>query len=53
MLSNQQAKHEDSHCWYVEMQEWLEADDININALPPFQYSLDCPHLNMTTVKKY
>ena len=25
---------------------------ISINALPPFQYSLDCPHLNMTRVKK-
>ena len=25
---------------------------ISVNALPPFQYSLDCPHLNMTKVEK-
>ena len=26
----------------------IESHGISINALPPFQYSLDCPHLNMT-----
>ena len=34
------------------MQEWFHSHGMNINALPPFQYSLDCPHLNMTKVEK-
>ena len=40
------------HCWYVEMQQWFESHSISINALTPFQYSLDCPHLNMTKLEK-
>ena len=30
----------------------MDGDGMSINALPPFQYSLDCFHLNMTTVEK-
>ena len=34
------------------MQLQFEAHGISINALPPFQSSLDCPHLNMTKTKE-
>ena len=30
----------------------VESHGIHINAFPPLQYSLDCPHLNMTKVEK-
>ena len=30
----------------------FKSHETNINALSPLQYSLDCPHLNMTKVKK-
>ena len=50
--SRQLAEHGDTHCWYAEMQQWFESHGISIHALPPFQYSLDYPHLNMTKVEK-
>ena len=46
MSSRQLAKNGDIHCWYVKMQQWFKSHGISINALSPFQYSLDCPHLN-------
>ena len=52
MSSGQLAENGDIHCWYAEMQQWFESHAMSINALPPFQYSLDCPHLNMTKVEK-
>ncbi len=52
MSSLQLTAHGDTHCWYAEMQEWFLSHGMNINALPPFQYSLDCPHLNMTKTEK-
>ena len=48
----QLAKHGDNHCWYPEMQQWFDSHGISINALPLFQYRLDCPHLNMNKVEK-
>ena len=50
MLSRQ--LNGDIHCWYAEMQQWFESRGMSMNALRPFQYSLDCPHLNMTKVEK-
>ena len=50
--SRQLTENGDIHCWYAEMQKWFEAHGMSINALSPFQYSLDCPHLNMTEVEK-
>ena len=47
MSSRQLVEYGDIHCWYAGMQLWFESHDISINALPMFQYSLDCPHLNM------
>ena len=44
MSSRQLAENGDIHCWYAEMQQWFESQGMSINALPPFQYSLDCPH---------
>ena len=52
MSSRQLSENGDIHCWYAEMQQWFESHGMSINALPPFQYSLDCPHLNMTKVEK-
>ena len=45
MSSRQLAENGDIHCWYAEMQQWFETHGMSINALPPFQYSLDSPHL--------
>ena len=52
MSSRQLAKNGVMHCSYAEMRQWFESHGMSINALPPFQYSLDCPHLNMTKVEK-
>ena len=52
MLSRKLTEHKNIHGWYAEMQQWFESHGISINALPPFQYSLDYPHLNMTKVEK-
>ena len=52
MSSRQLVENGDVHCWYAEMQQWFESHGMSINALPPFQYSLDSPHLNMTKVEK-
>ena len=50
MSSKQLAEHGDIHCWYAETQQWFESHGISINALPQFQYSMDC--VNMTRVEK-
>ena len=50
MSSKQLAEHEDNH-WYAETQ-MLQIAWHSINALPPFQYILDCPHLDITKVKR-
>ena len=42
----------DIHGWYAEMQQWFESQGISINALPPFQYSFNCPHKNITKAEK-
>ena len=52
MSSRQLAENGDIYCWYGEMQQWFESHGMSIDALPPFHYSLDCPHLNMTKVEK-
>ena len=39
MSSLQPIEHGDTHYWYAEMQEWFHSHGMNINALPPFQYS--------------
>ena len=36
----------------VETQQWFKSHGIHINALIPLEYSLDCPHLNLTKVEK-
>ena len=41
-----------NHFWYAEKKQWFDLHGININALPPFQYSLDCPHLNVKKLEK-
>ena len=51
-MSSQLAENGDIHCWYAEMQQWFESHGMSVNALSPSQYSLDCPHLNMTKVEK-
>ena len=52
MPSEPLAEHGDNHRWYAEMQEWFHSHGINIDTQPPFQYSLDCPHLNITKGEK-
>ena len=52
LMSSKLAECGDIHCWYVETQQWFELHGININVLPPLQYSLDCPHLNMNKMEK-
>ena len=51
MSSKQPVEHGDIHCWYGEMQHWFESHGISVKALSLFQYSLDCPHLNMTKME--
>ena len=53
MSSRQLAENGDIHCWYAEMQQWFGSHGMSINALSPFQYSLDSPRLNMTKVEKH
>ena len=51
MLSKQLGEH--GHIvGMLKCNNGFESHGISINALPMFQYSLDCPHLNMTKVEK-
>ena len=57
MPSKPLAEHGDNHRWYAGMQDWFHSHGKGIDTQPPFQYSLDCPYLNMmhsgTIVKPY
>lgn len=52
MSSKRLAEDGDTHCWYAEMQSWFGRHGLQIDALPPFQYSLDCPLLDLTDTER-
>ena len=46
--SHKLALEGDETCWYAQMTRWIESHGLNIDQLPPFQYSLDAPSLELT-----
>ena len=52
MSSKQLAEHGDNHLWHAETQHCFKSHGLSIDAISLFQYSIDCPHLNMTKAEK-
>ena len=49
LVSSQQIAAEgDKDCWYSQMTTWLSLHGLDIDRLPPYNYSLDCPTLNFS-----
>ena len=50
--SRQLAMQGDRACWYGEMTSWFQLHGFSMERLPPFQYSLDAPSLDLTHPEK-
>ena len=46
--SRQLALQGNTYCRYAQLTSWLQSHGIDIERLPPFQYSLDAPSLSLT-----
>ena len=46
--SQQLASQGDTGCWYAQLKSWFLLHGIDIDTLPPFNYSLDAPSLALT-----
>lgn len=46
--SRQLSEEGDTRCWYTQVQTWLSLHGMSMDTLPPFQYSLDCPFLDLS-----
>ena len=46
--SRQLALKGDQKCWYAQLTAWLCLHGVDIERLPPFQYSLDAPSLTLS-----
>ena len=49
--SRQLAMQGDTSCWYAQMTSWFQRHGLNMDRLPPFQYSLDAPTLTVTRME--
>ena len=49
--SQQLASQGDTCYWYAQLKSWFQLHGIDIDRLPPFNYSLDVPFLALTKIE--
>ena len=49
--ARQLASQGDHGCWYAQLTSWFHLHGIDIDKLPPFQYSLDAPSVALSKLE--